>query len=71
MAFRRHRDTTPLAYRKRVRMERAHCDLPAADPLAGDTVAPIAARWGFTQAGAFSVDYRRVYGCSPSHTLRG
>jgi AraC-like DNA-binding protein len=71
MAFRRHRDTTPLAYLKKVRMEWAHRDLQLGDPRRGDTVVAIAARWGFTHAGAFSTDYRQVYGCPPSHTLRG
>ena len=70
-AFRRYRGCTPLQYLRRVRMAGAHRDLQAADPLAGDTVAAVAARWGFAHPGAFAVDYRRVHGCSPSHTLRG
>jgi AraC-like DNA-binding protein len=70
LAFRRHRDTTPMAHLKRVRIGRAHRDLQAGDHTAGDTVATIAARWGFTHGGAFAADYRRLYGCSPSHTLR-
>lgn len=69
-AFRRHRDTTPLGYLRQVRLERAHRDLRAADPTRGDTVAAIAARWGFTHPGRFSADYRRTYGCAPSETLR-
>ena len=70
-AFRRYRDTTPLEYVRTVRMERARADLLAADPAAGDTVAAVAARWGFTHYGHFAVDYRRRFGCSPSATLRG
>ncbi|MDQ4118367.1 MAG: helix-turn-helix transcriptional regulator, partial [Actinomycetota bacterium] len=69
-AFRRHRDTTPMRYLHRVRMEGAHRDLQAADPTAGDTVAAIAARWGFAHPGRFSVLYRRTYGDPPSRTLR-
>ena len=37
---------------------------------AGDTVAAIAGRWGFTNPGRFSVQYRQAYGCSPGETLR-
>jgi AraC-like DNA-binding protein len=70
LAFRKHRDTTPLAYLRRVRMERAHQDLRVADPRAGDTVRAIASRWGFLHYGNFSAEYRRAYGCPPSETLR-
>jgi AraC-like DNA-binding protein len=70
-AFRRHREEPPLQYLRRVRMERAHHDLQAGDPTRGDTVAGIAARWGFTNHGRFSVEYRQCYRCSPSETLRG
>ncbi|MFC5142340.1 helix-turn-helix transcriptional regulator [Actinomycetospora rhizophila] len=69
-AFRRHREQSPLDYLRRVRMERAHHDLQAGDPTRGDTVGSIAVRWGFANAGRFSVDYRRAYGRSPSDTLR-
>lgn len=69
-AFRRHRDTTPLAYLRRVRLEHAHRDLQVADPTRGDTVSAIATRWGFTHHGRFAAQYRRAYGRSPNHTLR-
>jgi len=68
--FARHHDTTPMAYLRRVRLARAHRELAAADPTAGDTVADIGARWGFGHQSRFCARYRRVYGCSPSHTLR-
>ncbi|MFG2914197.1 AraC family transcriptional regulator [Kitasatospora sp. NPDC048298] len=68
--FRRHLDTTPLAYLRRVRLDRAHHDLLAiADGRATGTVTEVACRWGFTHLGRFSADYRRVYGHSPSQTL--
>lgn len=70
LAFRRHRDTTPLEYLRRVRLESAHRDLQAADPTRGDRVETIAARWGFGHPGRFSVVYREHYGRSPSATLR-
>ncbi|MEJ2862282.1 helix-turn-helix transcriptional regulator [Actinomycetospora flava] len=69
-AFARYRETTPLAHLRRVRLDRAHGELRAADPSDGDTVAAIATRWGFAHGGRFSAEYRHVYGCSPSETLR-
>jgi transcriptional regulator GlxA family with amidase domain len=66
--FRRHLGVTPLEYLRRVRMNFAHRDLQAADP-ALDTVTSIAARWGFSHAGRFSVTYRQMFGISPSTTL--
>jgi AraC-like DNA-binding protein len=69
-SFRRWRDTTPLGHLRQLRLARAHDELVAADPRSGATVAEIAARWGFTHAGRFSVVYRRRFGCSPSETLR-
>jgi AraC-like DNA-binding protein len=68
-AFRRHRDTTPTAYLRRVRLERAHQELRAADPTAGATVAAVAARWGFLHPGRFAAAYRRAYGRTPQQTL--
>jgi AraC-like DNA-binding protein len=68
--FRRHRDRTPLGYLRQVRMELAHRDLLAADPTRGDTVGAVAARWGFAHPGRFAVEYRRIWGRSPSETLR-
>jgi AraC-like DNA-binding protein len=68
--FRRYRETTPLQYARTVRLQRAHLELQAADPADGTTVAAVAARWGFANAGRFSGDYRTAYGHRPSHTLR-
>ena len=69
IAFRRHLDTTPMAYLRRVRLDQAHEELRAAAP--GATVTIIAARWGFASPSRFTVDYRAAYGELPSHTLRG
>jgi AraC-like DNA-binding protein len=68
--FRRHFGTTVTGYLRRVRLERAHQDLLAADPFRGDTVSAVAARWGFGQAGRFRDFYRERYGVLPSRTLR-
>lgn len=67
--FRRHLDVTPLAYLRRVRLERAHRELEAADPTV-DTVTAIAGRWGFSHAGRFSMAYKQAFGKAPSQTLR-
>ncbi len=68
-AFHQYRDTTPMKYLRRVRLDHAHRELLAADPSRGDTVSAIAARWGFAHAGRFSMAYHAAYGCFPSQTL--
>ena len=69
-AFRRHLDTTPLAYLRRVRLEHARRDLQAAERHQGATVAAIARRWGFAKPSRFAADYHAAFGELPSHTLR-
>jgi transcriptional regulator GlxA family with amidase domain len=68
-AFRRHRDTTPMAYLRQVRLDGAHRDLRAADPTSGATVTEIAARWGFRTPARFTSLYQQQYGTSPSGTV--
>ncbi|WP_432544212.1 AraC family transcriptional regulator [Kineococcus sp. SYSU DK002] len=68
--FRRHLGTTPLGYVRRVRLEHARRELREADPARGDTVAAVAARWGFSNAGRFSAAYRAAFGEPPGDTLR-
>jgi AraC-like DNA-binding protein len=67
--FRRHLDTTPMAFLRHVRLERAHLELRAADP-ATTTVAAVAHRWGFNHLSRFSQTYREMYGRPPAATLR-
>jgi transcriptional regulator GlxA family with amidase domain len=69
LAFRRHLDMTPMQYLRRVRLDRAHQDLLAADP-ARESVTAVAYRWKFASASRFTAYYRGVYGVLPSHTLR-
>lgn len=69
LAFRRHLDTTPMAYLRRVRLDRVHADLAAADP-SKTTVTAVTALWGFHAVGRFSADYRNTYGEYPRDTLR-
>lgn len=70
LAFRRLLDTTPTAYLRRVRLDRARDDLRTATAGDGQTVTAIAARWGFPSASRFAEQYRAAYGESPSRTLR-
>jgi AraC-like DNA-binding protein len=69
LAFRRHLNTTPLAYLRRVRLDHAHRQLIAADP-GQESVAAVASRWGFTSPSRFAAYYRAAYGIPPSITLR-
>lgn len=69
LAFRRHLDTTPMAYLRRVRLDHAHRALVAADPRY-TTVAAVAARWGFANHSRFTALYRETYGVLPRTTLR-
>lgn len=71
LAFRRHLDTTPMNYLRRVRLDRARADLQIAEPGDGTTVTAVAARWGFGSPSRFAADYRRAYGRLPQETLRG
>lgn len=66
--FRRFRGTSPMAFLKAVRLERARDDLRNAG--SGDSVTTIACRWGFYQFGRFAAEYKRMFGELPSETLR-
>jgi AraC-like DNA-binding protein len=68
LAFRKHLDTTPQRYLRRVRLAHAHHDLRVADP-GRTTVADVAARWGFLHAGRFSRYHHEEFGSWPSTTL--
>lgn len=70
LAFRRHRNSTPLAYLREVRLDRVRADLIDASPNGDITVSAVAARWGFAGVSRFSTYYRNAYGESPGHTLR-
>ena len=73
LAYAQHVGCSPMAHLRQVRLRRAHAELVAASPRAGDgsgtTVAAVAARWGFTPGG-FTNAYRAQYGQSPRLTLR-
>jgi transcriptional regulator GlxA family with amidase domain len=69
-AFLRHQDTTPTAYARQARMDRAHRDLEASDPAGPDTVPVVAARWGFADLDRFATAYQETYGHAPGETRR-
>ncbi|BFU43302.1 helix-turn-helix domain-containing protein [Krasilnikovia sp. MM14-A1004] len=60
-AFRRHLDTTPTAYLRRVRLDHAHQQLQGAQPGDGTTIATVAAQWGYAHPTRFTNHYRRTY----------
>jgi AraC-like DNA-binding protein len=66
--FRRFRSTTPMAYLRTIRLQRAREELLNADD--GATVSSIASRWCFLELGRFADYYRKMYGETPSQTLR-
>jgi AraC-like DNA-binding protein len=70
-ALRRRRNTTLAEQLWRVRMQGAFRDLYDGDPAAGDTVAAVAARWGFTNPRTFAAAYTMSTGGeTPDDTLR-
>ncbi|WP_295780414.1 AraC family transcriptional regulator [uncultured Microbacterium sp.] len=68
-AFRAATGRTPMQYLRRVRLDAARAELRVADPSV-ETVAAIAARWGFSNLGRFAAMYRGEFGETPSTTLR-
>jgi AraC-like DNA-binding protein len=69
LAFRRHLDTTPMAYLRRVRLAEAREELLGASPEDGATVTRVALDWGFANPGRFARYYRAAYGEAPGETL--
>jgi AraC-like DNA-binding protein len=67
--FKKHLDTTPMAYLRQVRLSRVHSELRFADPTT-NTVGRIATRWGFRQLGRFASVYRDCFGELPAETLK-
>jgi transcriptional regulator GlxA family with amidase domain len=68
-AFRAIRGTTPFRYLHALRLAEAREALLASDGAA-ETVTQVAMRFGFRELGRFAVDYRAMFGESPSQTLR-
>lgn len=66
--FRDFRMTTPMDYLANLRMQAAHRDLLNHDLTI--SIAAVAKKWGFTHLGRFSREYKKTFGCLPSHTRR-
>lgn len=67
-AFQRSGYPPPMAYLRRLRLQRVHEDL--VDGVPGvTTVTDVAGRWGFVHLSRFAEQYRSQFGRSPSATL--
>jgi transcriptional regulator GlxA family with amidase domain len=67
-AFRRFRDTTPMAALKALRLDAVHTAL--VDPRTRGTVTALAAAHGLSHPGKFARDYKQRFGEAPSATRR-
>jgi AraC-like DNA-binding protein len=67
--FRRSLETTPMAYLRRLRLEKVREELATAAPGAV-SVTEVAARWGFVHLGRFAAAYRSEFAERPSDTMR-
>jgi transcriptional regulator GlxA family with amidase domain len=66
--FRDFKGTSPMRYLRAARYDKVREALRRAEPE--ESIADIAAKWGFSHMGRFSVDYRSRFGETPSETLR-
>ena len=69
MAFQETLSNTPLQYLHRRRLNFVHQELLNAEPDS-TSVTKVAIRWGFSELGRFAVEYKRLFGESPSTTLK-
>lgn len=68
--FRDFRDTTPMAYLRDVRLERARAALLSGKAATAAQVTTVALDCGFTHLGRFAASYRERFGETPSATAR-
>lgn len=66
--FKQHFGLTPLAYRKRHRLEQVRKELLRSGSQTN--ISGIAMDWGFMHLGRFSIDYKKQFNELPSETLR-
>jgi AraC family ethanolamine operon transcriptional activator len=69
-AFQRIHGVSPIRYLHLHRMGQARRALRDADRTS-ERVADIATRFGFANLGRFAVEFRQLFGVSPSQLLRG
>lgn len=68
-AFQRCGHPSPMAYLRRLRLDRVHEELTSSAQGA-TTVTDVAGRWGFVHLSRFADHYRQQFGQKPSETLR-
>ena len=68
LAFRRFRGTTPITALQRIRLEAARAEMLRVER--GQSLARIAAEYGFSNPSRFAQLFRRAYGAYPSEVLR-
>jgi transcriptional regulator GlxA family with amidase domain len=66
--FKSHRSVSPMRYLRDARLAKVRDSLIRAD--SGERITQIAMTWGFSHLGRFAVDYRALFGESPSETHR-
>jgi AraC-like DNA-binding protein len=66
--FRQFLGTSPMGYLREARFAKVRGALQHAEP--GQSVARVAAQWGFSHLGRFAIEYRKRFGESPSSTMQ-
>lgn len=70
-AFKRHGETSPLVYARRLRLHAVHERLKKASHQGQPVnVTEVAMNYGFVHMSRFAAQYREQFGCAPSETLR-
>jgi AraC family ethanolamine operon transcriptional activator len=71
LGFQERYGLSPKAYLKMFRLNQARRELRRAEPGDPDvSVTRLATKWGFFHLGRFSIEYRAMFGESPTETLR-
>lgn len=70
IAFQRELHTSPGQYLRGVRLDGVRRDLQTSHVKDGSTIAEVARRWHFSNAGRMAAEYRALFGSVPSATLR-
>lgn len=67
-AFKKYRGKSPMSHVRHLRLQQVRRDLMDAEP--GTRVTDILTKRGITQFGRFAVIYKKIYGESPSQTIK-
>lgn len=71
LVFKRNSEPSPIVYARRLRLQAAHAALlRAAREGRMMGVTDVALTYGFLHMGRFSAQYRSLFGCLPSETLK-